>query len=361
MSNKRSHKNNSRKFDTAFINPCIDRVLEATEQLINGSKVLLVFENPLNRTDNFQLTELFPLHIYDFPRTIKTNKLWKKLFLLCPHLVQPQKVIYSHSKKVRTIARLADILFKNQFNTKSVFIDRKRPDNFSFLKTDHLKGVIYQEYKVNVSRIFIEILKYFELNGGKILFKAYHPEEITTVIQCHSINRQSYLLSVEVPSNFAFVKSYKKDIFRFTEKKNNLQVDPINASSDKLSKEEILHRTQKIISFESNSMKEIELISFLSIQSLKNILKVIDKTLPGSFENAQIKDNYELSLEKFDLAKQTGITYPEFKILYHRYGAGIDKMIDVAYEKMDKTRDPQKIWEMAEKEFQMEYEWRPRT
>jgi len=85
---------------------------------------------------------------------------------------------------------------------------------------------------------------------------------------------------------------------------------------------------------------------------------VIKKPFPGSIENAQIKDNYELSLEKFDIAKQTGISYPEFKILFHRYGAGIDIMIDEAYERMNNTRNPQKIWNETEEWFQKKFEWK---
>ncbi len=358
MNSKQNYTNNRQKFDTAFINPCIDRVLEAIVQQNNGLRVLLVFENPLNRADNFQLTETFPLHFFDFPHAIKTNKLWKNLFLLCPHLVQAQKVIYSHSNKIKTKAKFTDILFKNQFNTKSAFIDQKRPNNLSFIKMRNLKGVIFQEFKINVSRLFIELLKYFELNGGIILLKAYRPEEITTLIQCTSTNKYSYVLDVEVPTNFAWVTQVDKATFRFIEKENKLQVDTVNRFSSKLSKDEVLNETQKLISFEPNTAKEIELTSFLSIQTLKNIFKVISKTLPGSFKNTQIKDNYELSLEKFDIAKQTGINYPEFKVLFHRYGTGIDEMIDEAYEKMNKIRNPQKIWEMVENEFQIKYEWK---
>jgi len=257
MSRKQNQTNNKRKYDTAFINPCIDKVMEAIEQQNNGFKVLLVFENPLNRNDDFQLTETFPLHVFDIPGAIKKNKLWKKLFQLCPHLVQPQKVIYSHSNKVKTIAKIADILFKNQFNTKSEFMDKKRPDNLSFIKTNTLKGVIFQEFKINVSRLFIELLKYFESEGGKILLKAFRPEEVTTVIQCSSSNKHSYELAENIPSNFAWVTRINNAAFRFIERDNNLQVDTINKVSNKLSKKEILNKAKKLILFESKAVNPL--------------------------------------------------------------------------------------------------------
>ena len=69
-------------------------------------------------------------------------------------------------------------------------------------------------------------------------------------------------------------------------------------------------------------------------------------------------DNYETCLEKFDLAKQTGISYSEFKKLFYRYGTGIDEMIEYAYDTMNEIRDAEKIWDYVERLFQEKYEWK---
>ena len=205
MNNKDSQTTSSRKFDTAYINPCIDRVIEAIEWQKSGSKVLLVFENPLNRGDNFQFTETFPLGYTGIAHAYFAKKLWMKLFQLCPHLVQAQKVIYSHSKKVSSISKITDFLYKDQFNSKSTMIDQKRPENLSFLKSENLSGVIFQEYKINVSRLFIEILKHFESIGGKVLLKAFRSEEVTTIIQCNSNQTEKiirrWILTVRLASS----------------------------------------------------------------------------------------------------------------------------------------------------------------
>jgi hypothetical protein len=358
MNNKDSQSTRSRKFDTAYINPCIDRVIEAIKWQKSGSKVLLVFENPLNRSDNFQITETFPLGFTGITHAYFAKKLWMKLFKLCPHLVQAQKVIYSHSKKVSSISKITDFLYKDHFNSKSTTIDLKRPENLSFLKSENLSGVIYQEYKINVSRLFIVILKHFESIGGKVLLKAFRPEEVITIIQCNSNPKQRIFIPIKIPDNFVLMKAFNKAIFRFVEKDNKLQVDTVNKIANKLSNNSVISKIQELISFDESNVEEIKIDSFLSLPTIKNILKVITEPLPGNFEGTQIKDNYELSLEKFDIAKQTGITYPEFKILYHRYGNAIDEMIDEAYEKMNQMRDPIKIWEGVEKEFQSKYEWR---
>lgn len=199
---------------------------------------------------------------------------------------------------------------------------------------------------------------WIRIKGKVDIDVSFHPEKITNIIQCQTINKYSYLIPVEVPTNFAWVNSDKKGAFRFVENRNNLQIDTINEASNRFSKKEIFNRVDKFLSINYNSAKRIELPLYLSTNTLKNILKIIDKTLPGSFENTQIKDNYELSLDKFDIAKQTGITYPQFKILFHRYGTGIDEMIDKAYEMMETTRNPEIIWEGTENWFQKKYEWK---
>jgi hypothetical protein len=58
------------------------------------------------------------------------------------------------------------------------------------------------------------------------------------------------------------------------------------------------------------------------------------------------------------LAKQTGINYSDFKILFHRYGKGIDEMTENAYTQMNVIRDSKIIWKNVENEFQKKYEWK---
>lgn len=358
MNNKDKQFTGSRKFDTAYINPCIDRVLEAIEWQKGGSKVLLVFENPFDRGDNFQFTETFPLSFMGIPHAYSSKKKWLKLFDLCPHLVQAQKVIYAHSNNIKTISKITDFIYKDHFNSKSTFIHQKKPENFSFLKAEYLSGIVFQEYKINVSRMFIAILKHFEAFGGKVLLKAFRPEEVITIIQCNPNPKQRIIIPIKTPENFVYVQANKKAIFRFHEKNHKLQVDTINKSANNLSYSLLLSHIQGLIKFDTTQTKEIKIDSFLSLPTIKKILKVISAPLPGSFKNTQIKDNYELSLEKFDIAKQTGITYPDFKILYHRYGSAIDEMTDSAYEIMNQERDPNKIWALVEKEHQSKFEWK---
>lgn len=359
MNNKQSNSQKSLIYDVAFINPGFNKVVEAIDRIKSGQKILLVFENELTRNDVFQLIQTFPLHFFNVFKSIKNRRLWDKLFLLSPHLVQAQKVIYSHSNSVKTIGKIVDLFFRKTFKTETIVLNKQKPENLSFLKTDYLKGVIFQEYKVNVSRFFIELLKYFELKGGKVLVKeSIISEEVSTIIQCKTEDKHSFIVSIDTPLNFASVYKTGHTVFHFVERKNKLQVTTINAAKHKASKTQILHEISKLITFKSNEIKERKLSHYLSTITLEKILEIVREPLPGSFKNATVQDNYELSLEKFDIAKQTGITYPDFKNLFHRYGTGIDEMIDEAYEQMNISRDPRVIWEKVEDWFQRKNEWK---
>ena len=359
MNSKQDQAIKNYKYDVAFINPGFEKVVKAITRLNRGQKVLLVFENELIRNDKFQLTQTYPLQIFNVFESIKNRRLWDKLFLLSPHLVQAQKVIYSHSKSVKVIGKIIDLFFRKSFKTNSIVLNKKKPENLSFLKTDYIKGVIFQEYKINVSRFFVELLKHFELKGGEIAVKeSIISEEVSNIIQCKTENKSSFRVNIETPLNFASVYKTGNTIFHFVESNNKLQITTINPAKHKPSKTQILHEISNVITFKSNEIKERKLSHHLSTITLEKILEIISELLPGSFKNATVQDNYELSLEKFDIAKQTGITYLDFKILFHRYGKGIDEMIDEAYEQMNTTRDPLVIWEKVEDWFQRKNEWK---
>lgn len=359
MNSKQRFTNNIQKYDVGYINPGFNKVIEALIALNNGERVLLIFEEELVRDDYFQLSQTFPFHFFEIPKVIKSRHLLKKLFLIIPQLVQPQKVIYFPSKKAKVFAKIIDLFFQKTFNSKSAILNKKRPENLSFIKNPYLEGIIFQEYKINISRIFIELLKHFELKGGKINVKEpFQPEEVTSLIQCKTINKQSLIISSNTPSNFIWVNKIESTIFRFIEFKNKLQVEVINSKNRILPKNQILNKISKAIEFNFNEVVEYDSTLYISTKTITTILNTISNPLPGSFKNTTIHDNYDLSLEKFDIAKQTGITYPEFKILFHRYGNGIDEMIDEAYEKMNKERNAKKIWTEVEDWVQRKNEWK---
>ncbi len=356
---RKTNKIKPQKYDAVYIDPSIDKVIEAISNQNNEQKTVLVFRHNLNHSDSFQLTETFPSHFFQLLNSAKKRRLLKALFLLSPHLVHPQKVIYNKSGGVKWMAKITDLVLKNQLGEKSTLIDQKVSENLSFLKISNLNGVVFQEYKINVSRLLIELLKYFETIGGKVEVNSnFDAAEISTIIQEKPIAKIAFITNIKSPSNFALSIQNKKNRFRLFKNNNLLQIESLNDKNQKCSTIEIQKEIENIVDLNSAKITAVKLSPFLYTKTVSNILETIKSPLPSSFKNATIKDNYELSLEKFDIAKQTGITYPEFKILFHRYGTGIDEMIDEAYEKMNKIRDAKKIWEEVEIWFQQKKEWK---
>jgi tRNA G18 (ribose-2'-O)-methylase SpoU len=87
------------------------------------------------------------------------------------------------------------------------------------------------------------------------------------------------------------------------------------------------------------------------------LLKTISTNLPYSFQNTSLSTIDERCNEYFDEAKQTGISFQKFKPLFHRYGKAIEELTEMAFEKMNETRNPEEIWKKAELDFQQKEEW----
>lgn len=79
--------------------------------------------------------------------------------------------------------------------------------------------------------------------------------------------------------------------------------------------------------------------------------------MPYSFQNTSLTTIDERCNEYFDEAKQTGILFQKFKLLFYRYGKEIEELTDMAYKKMNETKNPEEIWEKSELNFQQKKEW----
>ena len=203
------------------------------------------------------------------------------------------------------------------------------------------------------------MLKYFQQKGGTVIFSSGTCNtEDSAIIQSKKQRLKKFLIDIDTPTHFAMVFYGGKSIFRMTELENKLLIEPLSKSAIALSKAQSISQLTNCILFDKDKVEEVYLSANLSAATLKILSKAITETLPCSFENANLDDMYEICLEKYDIAKQTGITYPGFKKLFHKYGKGIDEMTELAYDFMNKVRDPRQIWDLAENMYQKKYEWK---
>ncbi len=332
---------------------------------------MVIFENDLNRKDGFATTRTFPFFLLELPKLALRLRTFQKVFALAPHLVQPRKVIYSGRRKNLVLkSHFADIIYGHSYHQNSKFLTKKAVAEIGFLKSEPTGGVVFQEYTFNISRFFIELLKFFASKGGVVKVEELFRQENNKLIFSNNEetsfreieiggvkSRNGYLLPVETFESFSLVTSEKNIHFRFSEQGDRILAEQIEYVKF-ITEEEILKICRRYFAFELKNAKKVEVTELPSVQVLSEIISVCGRPLPSSFEIANLDNQYETGLEKFDLAKQTGISYDQFIALFHRYGKGIDEMTETAYLLLNEIRDPREIWKQAETKFQQKYEWK---
>ena len=333
---------------------------------------MLVFENDLDRNDRFTVTRTYPFHLFEIPSLMREFRILQQIINLAPHLFQPQKVLYLNENRTQKYtALLADRLYKNTYQKKLKILKTGQLEPLSFIHPNIRKGIYFQEYKLNVSRLFIELLKYFHSEGGTV--KVNYPVKAgnntltfpetgeTAVVKnitiCEVQKTVNYLIPLETPSGFSLVYRNSTLAFRFLQHHKMWLAQPINQASEQLSAQKFPELAQSVFLPTIEKAGKTESAKNPSLEILKQLANQLQHSLECTFKQTELKDMHECCLEKFDLAKQTGISYAGFKTIFHRYGAGIDEMTDKAYRFMNEFREPAKIWDLTEKNYQKKNEW----
>ncbi|MBN2636182.1 MAG: hypothetical protein JXR61_07925 [Prolixibacteraceae bacterium] len=330
-----------------FTDPGFIEIANAISMLNKGKEISVVINKPLFRDDFFQVTKTFPRSIANVNRSYKLLKEWKTLFSIAPQLVIPQKVIYAGTKKTWH-SNFADFWYKNSDQKRSAYIDSILPENLRFLNFEKLQGVVFQEYKINVSRIYIELLKVFENAGGKLI--NYTVENIKSEANMAGKKVSHFKTTISCPENFNLCIHKDKTEILFSETDGKLTA---TITGENFNAGIFLN----YLNNESIAYQEFQLPILLTKNAVKEITGTVQNPLFCSFKNTEIESNYELCLEKFDIAKQTGIDFTSFRKLFYRYGKHIETVTDLAYENMIWQRDPKILWKNAEIEFRKKYEW----
>ncbi len=357
-------------FDLIFINPDFEQLTKAISLQKSKSKVLVVFENDLERNDRFLITRTFPFYIAEVPKQTAVAKVWEKAINAVPHLFQSQKVIYlGPEKKWQLTAGLADRFYKNTYHKKSALLKKTNPQMFSFLKLPDFEGVVFQEYKFNISRFYIELLKFLKSAGGEVIvnepFRLENKElvflhrqfEAKEIITGSIKFRSAVRLPVATYTNFTLVTKHQNSYLLFSEEGGIVNARQIEPVKHHLSANEILEISKELFSVEPGEPMQTSLFQAPSAKTLDKILSVTGGIFPCTVAGSGMESQYEICMEQFDLAKQTGISYNQFKPLFHRYGTGISEITEIAYQFLEETRNPEFIWAKAELHYQQNYEW----
>ena len=364
----------SRISDFVFINPGFGDFISIARQINSGSQITIVLENDLSREDVFYTTQFYPFSFFHLKKNGEKLKIWQQFVELAPHLARSEKVFYaSYSQLDKWRSVVADYWYKNTYQKKSQIIAKSLRSIFSGLNNIASEGVYFQEYTFNISRFYIEMLKYFTKNGasvfvnqrvdvknGMVDFKDSGEKiQAKHIRDGENLLKTGYRVSIEIPGGFVMVVRHSYGNFRCLEKKGFLEIYPLSAAAESCSEKKIKAVIAHYFNVHSEKMK-MEKKQYLHFpeQLVFLLPPLLKKPLPCTFGGQSFDDMFELCREKFDLAKQCGINFPEFRVLFHRYGKGIDEMIEMAYEKRSRKKEPDPAWNTVENDFQKMHEWK---
>lgn len=345
----------SSKSEAEFFQPQFSGLLQIIRKAINNQTLRIVFRDDIKRVDDFYTTFTLPLTIRDQIFLKQKMSILNALFSLAPHLVQSQKVVYiSSDKNLKRTAKLADFICKNTYQQKSETVLIK-PENIQLPLNPEteIRGVAFQEYSINSTRLFIELLKYAEDYGAKIEFSE---RKIKNNLAANA--HPAFYIQIPSPPDIHFVFIQKKIRLRMFSHNGILALIPLNHYSEQLSETAVYRFLCRYLIFDQSLLVKTTFQESLLFSDIKLLINVIKTPLPCSFKNTTVDDNYELALEKFDLAKQTGISFNDFKILFHRYGKNIDEITEIAYQNLNAERNAKKVWQDAELQFRQQHEWK---
>ena len=385
--------------DICFVNINFTGSLLAFAIQSTGNQATIVLPSTLNWKFEPEITAYYPVSVNQFLTSYSNIRFIEKLSALFPNLVYPVRILTFNSLekiKAKTIEAF-DILLKRDRDHASLPLN---PANFEHLKhlTENLhSGALAFEHRFDRNMATIELIKLCKQKGARIICEDeykrsesdanktifcqsndYKSNEI--IIKSFDTNFKNDLRIISDKIEIQIQKNCNDTIFRFnSNNRTNIQnlrehctlilnsigiqnIAPIMTEFGHIN----LSKTEnKITDQQNNNVLEDLPISFLPTnypliekQVSKLIGKKIDLKKPlNRLKNAKVTASsfrqYQNECdEKFDLAKQTGVSYQRFQYLFYRYYNEIDNFIEKAYEQMNKTRDAEFIWQKIEEEYQ---------
>ncbi len=360
------------RFDHAFQNPGLKEISEALQMVLNKQRVILVFPEDLERGDFWSPVSTFPVGTFDFPSRWIMQKRLKQWIGLSPHLFRPVSTIYAGWMMSAFRMKFTDLLWGNDFTQASsriLFSDLVELGNCLSAIPE---GWAFREHMVNVTRLKMEMLKEIhKLNSVVLNYAELEsvPENLSVI---DKLSRRKVRLgslpveTVQTPCRDAFmipglpwpgfsmqIKSAGGRIILYDCGEKLMALSETEAGDEEL--------WQVIHSFQGRDLSVPAEKRQIEVES-----RIFRSKLPFPFKNYRLENAAggtghrpveDLTESAFDLAKQTGIGFQDFRKLFLRYGLGIDWITERAYEWMDNTRDPRKIWHHALEEFSARFEW----
>lgn len=387
------HKNEKQfNFDLLLNGINFSGALLALASLKSGLKVAIKTPSGFDNTFQPELSNFYPMAVVDSIQSLRNFNFLMKCSALFPNHFFPQRVLSFNSQGTyrSSLNNAIDTILKRDRENASLPVKTEKFKTYQSLSKKYPVGSLVYEYRFDRNRAIIDLLKLCIENGAAML---NHNSEFDYGIEltCNEFDRNGFSIDIDdfkwpYPNSFNIKKEHfsitfqgnkDKTIIQFYLFSSELNVDefvkdvfeifknlslPVSIDLTlQLRNIFIKNEYQNKIDFEIIKDPKLFELRNYTLSLLKNVSSILGKKIDlnntwQAFHGNEIRsENFRLLQnecdEKFDLAKQTGINYDHFILLFYRYQNYIDLMIEAAYEMMNKVRDPEIIWNKVEQEF----------
>lgn len=326
---------------------------------LRGTKQLnLVVTDKIGRSDRFVYSTCMSTQ-FENPFLLKRKrKLIDLLMNYAPHLVLPRKTVIMKEGSSISGVRLNDFVLKNRSYEKTRLLNSVDYSDFELFDTEkYPQALLTNEYRINYSRLMLELLNSYGEQGNSVELCVEKEEEqrgnsfrVLDFEPCSRndirlVTADGELLLLNIDNELVIYTSSLMDETKVLETVRGLipSVERIGVYDDHFAP---IDFERLFVDFETEQKK----FGGIKEGMIDSILAIEDMKLAGNYRLLS-----DLCDEKYDIAKQTGIGYQKFATLFYRYGARIDEMIDMAYEMLSETRDEELIWNRCEEQISRSY------
>jgi hypothetical protein len=337
------------------------------------------------------LPELSSLHPMSLSAVPAAYRAWKGVYHLSglfPQLFFPQRVIALNEAGTIDVnaANLFDKLLKRERENSSLPLKLSKYPSLRALNSSFDSAMLVYEYRFDRQQALNELYRMC-ISKGAVLTKGGGNRQTKQELLALPFQHEDYVLFGEADKwKFDNSLRYETDHFTITAqkvadqlpvhfylKKHKAGIDALLSKAEQAFQglqldwqprhKEALH---KLIEKQQALIPDDELLYDGPLSEWPAMMKINQrkisrqlgvklkwKSIPGKEASKRMSGQLFRQIEqecneKFDLARQSGLSYAAFSLLFYRYRSHIDEMIDTAYELMQHQRDPETIWKQAE-------------
>lgn len=398
MTIKGDVENSQQEADICFHNINMTNALIAFAAVESGCKIAIVLPPEINWKYQPSITQFYPPGLFQLAGSLSNFFYLKKISRLFPNLIYPVR-IYNFSTLSTFHFRFllfADVLLGRGREKATLPINASKYPSLKQIK-NFKKGALAFEYRVDRNMIIYELLEYCKKKGALIL---KDNQNINSKVSAKlNIFSQPFQFGLNAVRIFNSRLGFGNDI-RITTSAIDMQSQyHLNDTllhfivTRKVNKKEFFKHCRVIIEsigLEMNEEVEAQLLNIYNCNKLINTTFskrdrfVYDPEIKH-FKNYYRNIEFQISLlmgknirlekglrklkgnsistenflqlqaeceEKYDLAKQSGISFDKFQYYFFRYRKNIDVFTEKAYLKLKMNKNPETIWSETEREFQ---------